>query len=104
MPHSFTPEEGRVGRVAALFFDLVDRNPRTEAVARLRENVGPRFGGFFCGSCWEVAAAIWLEERKSENEDTVCGAGRVVWPAGVKNRGLTASGELGGLSTRALAS
>ena len=88
-PHSFTPEGGRFGKVAALPFDLTDWDPGIEVMTRFREDVKPRFHGFFCGSCWEVAAAIWSGERKSENEDTpVGGTGRGVWLAGVKTRGL----------------
>ena len=90
-------------------FDLVERNRIIEAVARFRENVDLRFGGCSFGSFGEVAAAIWLEERKSENEDPVCWTGRVAWPAVVvvvgevkASRGLPAS-EPGGLSTRASA-
>jgi hypothetical protein len=95
--------------VLTLPFDLVERNRIIEAVARFKENVDLRFGGCSFGSFGEVAAAIWLEERKSENEDPVCWTGRVAWPAVVvvvgevkASRGLPAS-EPGGLSMRASA-
>jgi len=106
MPHSSVPVEGRFGRVEALPFDLVERNAIIEAVARFRENVEPRFDGLVCGDGFGGAAvATWLEERKSENEDGVRGACRVICSAGVKtDRGLPASGELRGLSTRVSAS
>ena len=75
MPHSSAPECGRCGRVAVLPFDFVERNPMSEAAVRFRENVEPRFNCFFCGGIGGVAVVIWLEERKSENEGTVCGVG-----------------------------
>lgn len=86
-----------------MFFDLVELNLIIEVPTLFRENAERRFDGSFCGTFVEVAAAIWLEERKSENEDTVCGTGRVVCPESVGgiSRGLPASEELGGLSTRA---
>lgn len=101
MPHSSTPVGGRFGRVAALPFGFVERNAIIEAVARFRENAGPRFDCFFGGSFGGVATAIWLEERKSENEGVVRGTDRVVCSAEVKTgRGLPASEELGRLPTR----
>jgi len=75
MPHSSAPEYGRLGRVAALPFDLVERNPMIEAVVRFRENVELRFDDFFCGGSGEVVVVICLEERNSENEEMVRGAG-----------------------------
>ena len=89
--------------MAAEFFDLVDLKLIIEVPTRFRENAEPRFDDCFCGGFAGVAPAIWLEDRKSENEDAVCGTGRVVCPAsGVRiSRGLPASEELGGLSTRA---
>ena len=103
-PHSFAPVEGRFGRVEALPFNLVEQNSVIEAEARFTENVKPRFDEFFCGGFEGDVVAIWLEERKSENEDGVCGACSVLCSAGVKTvRGPPTSGELGGLSIRALA-
>jgi len=89
--------------VPAVFFDLVELNLIIEVPTRLRENAETRFGDCFCGGFGGAAAAIWLEDRKSENEDGDCGTGRVVCPASVVRigRGLPASEELGGLSTRA---
>ena len=90
--------------MAALPFDLVERNAINE-VARLNENVELRFSCVFCGGFEGVAVAIWLEERKSENAGAVRGTGRMLCSAGVKiARGLSASEELGGISTRGLAS
>lgn len=104
MPHSSAPVGGRFGRVEALLFDLVERNPIIEAVTRFRENVELRFDGFSCGGFGGAAAAIWLEERKSENEDGVCGACSVFCSAEVKTgRGPPGSVELRGLSIMALA-
>ena len=83
----------------ALPFNFVEQNSVIEAVARFTENVKPRFDEFFGGAFKGDAAAIWLEERKSENEDGVCGACRVPCSGGVKaGPGLPTSGELGGLS------
>lgn len=86
----------------AVFFDLVELNLIIEVPTRFRENAEPRFDGCFCGGFGGVAPAIWLEDRKSENEEAVCGTGRVVCPASEVriSRGLPASEELGGLSTR----
>jgi len=105
MPHSSTRGEGGVESVPVAFFDFVEPSLMIEVPTRLRENAGRRFGGWFCGSFGEVAAANWLGERKSENEDAVLGTGRVVCPGSVVriSRGLPASEELGGLSTRASA-
>jgi hypothetical protein len=73
----------------------MERNPIIEAVVRFRENAEPRFDGFFCNGSGGAAVAIWLGERKSENECGICGACRVLCSAGVKTgRGLPASGEL----------
>lgn len=80
----------------------MERNARTEAAVRFREKPEPRFDDCFCGGFGGVAAAIWLEERKSENEDGDCGTGRVVRPTGT-GCGFPAPGEIGGLSTRASA-
>lgn len=94
-PHSFTPVGGRFGRVEALPFNLVEQDSLIEVVARFTENVKPRFGEFFCEGFEGDAVSIWLEERKSENEDMV---------GGVKvGRGLPTSGELRGLSIGVLA-
>jgi len=40
-PHSSIPGEAKFGRVAGLFFDFAERNPRIEVVTRLRENAEP---------------------------------------------------------------
>ena len=87
----------------ALVFDLVELNLMIEVPTRFRENAERRFDDSFGGSFGEVAAAIWLEERKSENEDTTCGTCRAVCPDSVValSRGLPASEELGGPSKRA---
>jgi len=100
MPHSSAPVGGRFGRVETLPFDLVERNAIIEAVVRFRENVELRFDELFCGGFGGAAVTIWLEERKSENEDGVCGACSVFCSAGVKTgRGPPTSGELRGLLT-----
>lgn len=85
----------------AVFFDLVELNLIIEVPTRFREKAETRFD--VCGGFGGVAAAIWVEDRKSEKEDAVCGTGRAVCPAsGVRiSRGLSASEELGGLSKRA---
>ena len=101
MPHSSTRGDRRLGGALTLPLDLVERKLIIEALTRFREKVGPRFDDCFCGGVGGVAAAIWLEERKSENEDAVCGTGCVACSAGVGiRRGLPASGELGRLSAR----
>lgn len=56
-PHSSTLGEG-FGRVTDLTFDLVERNPIKVVVTRLKEDVRPRFDGFFCGESREGAVAI----------------------------------------------
>ena len=75
MPHSSVPEYGRLGRVATLPFDFVERNLMNEVAVRFRENVELRSDCFFCGGIGGVAVVIWLEERKSENEGAVRGVG-----------------------------
>jgi hypothetical protein len=92
MPHSSACGKEGLGGVPALCFDLVEPSLLIEAPTFLRENAELRRDGWVCGSFGEVAAAIWLEERKSENEEGVCEVG-IGW-------GLPPSEEWEGLSAK----